>query len=346
MNLSNSALGHERPGAHIQAGGYVDTPMNYAVSGSIHGTRSGAVSWAAVVAGAAAAASLSLILLILGVGLGLSSVSPWAGEGIAAATFGVSTIVWLTVTQVLASAAGGYLAGRLRSKWSEIHSDEVYFRDTAHGFLAWAVASLATAAMLGSAIGSILGSGVQAGAAVAGGAATTAAVAAGAEARAGNVESAAPQALSYFSDMLFRKDGGTTTPVNGSTAASTTPTDGAAVAVAAPQPRSAEQDAAEIGRILMNADRAEALPPADVRHIGQMVAQRAGLSQQEAEARVTTLYAQTQEKLRATELAAREAADTARKASARAALWLFVSLLIGAFVASLSATFGGRQRDA
>ncbi|MGL6109516.1 MAG: hypothetical protein ACRC2B_05380, partial [Rubrivivax sp.] len=304
----------------------------------------------AVVAGAAAAASLSLILLILGVGLGLSSVSPWAGEGIGAATFGVSTIVWLTVTQVLASAAGGYLAGRLRSKWSEIHSDEVYFRDTAHGFLAWAVASLATAAMLGSAIGSIVGSGVQAGAVVAGGATTTAAAVAGAGARTGNGASSAPQALSYFSDMLFRKDGGTTTPANGSTAASPATTESVAPAVAVPQQtpllRSAEQDAAEIGRILLNAGRAEALPPADVRHIGQMVAQRAGLSQQEAEARVTTLYAQTQEKLRAAELAARDAADTARKASARAALWLFVSLLIGAFVASLSATFGGRQRDA
>ncbi len=95
-----------------------------------------AVSWGAIVAGAAAAAALSLILLMLGVGLGLSAVSPWARDGVSATTFGVSTIVWLTLTQLLASAMGGYLAGRLRTKWAAAHSDEVYFRDTAHGFLA------------------------------------------------------------------------------------------------------------------------------------------------------------------------------------------------------------------
>ena len=46
------------------------------------------------------------------------------------------------------------------------------------------------------------------------------------------------------------------------------------------------------------------------------------------------------------EATAKETADEARKASAYAALWIFVSLLIGAFVASLAATLGGRQRDA
>ena len=128
-----------------------------------------AVSWGAIVAGAAAGASLSLILLILGLGLGLSSVSPWSREGISASSFGVSTIVWLMFTQLLASAMGGYLAGRLRTKWMDTQTDEIYFRDTAHGFLAWAVASLATAALLTSVIGSILSSGLQAEASVIGG---------------------------------------------------------------------------------------------------------------------------------------------------------------------------------
>ena len=105
-----------------------------------------AVSWTAVFAGAAGAAALSLILLILGTGLGLSSVSPFTGRGASAATFGASTIVWLTFVQLAASAVGGYLAGRLRTRWASTHVDEVYFRDTAHGFLAWAVATLAVAA--------------------------------------------------------------------------------------------------------------------------------------------------------------------------------------------------------
>jgi hypothetical protein len=98
-----------------------------------------AVSWSAVFAGAAATAALSLILLILGTGLGLSSVSPWAHDGVSASAIGISAILWITVSQVLASAAGGYIAGRSRFQWSGIHTDEIYFRDTVHGFLAWAV---------------------------------------------------------------------------------------------------------------------------------------------------------------------------------------------------------------
>jgi hypothetical protein len=78
--------------------------------------RADAVSWGSIAAGAAAAASLSLTLLILGVGLGLSPVSPWTREGGSATTFGVSTILWLTFTQLLASAMGGYVVDRLRSK--------------------------------------------------------------------------------------------------------------------------------------------------------------------------------------------------------------------------------------
>src|ERR1700744_4331291 len=95
------------------------------------------VSWGAILAGGCGAAALSLVLLLLGTGLGLSSVSPWANRGVAAATFGVSAILWLTLTQLVASGMGEYLAGRLRTRWSGVHTDEVYFRDTAHGFLAW-----------------------------------------------------------------------------------------------------------------------------------------------------------------------------------------------------------------
>ena len=70
-------------------------------------TQASAVSWGAIVAGAAGAAALSLILLMLGTGLGLSSVSPWAFSGVSATTFGVSTILWLTFTQLVASGMGG-----------------------------------------------------------------------------------------------------------------------------------------------------------------------------------------------------------------------------------------------
>src|SRR5664280_337874 len=164
-------------------------------------TQASAVSWSAIVAGAAGAAALSLILLMLGTGLGLSSVSPWAYSGVSATTFGVSTILWLTFTQLVASGVGGYLAGRLRTKWVAVHTDEVYFRDTAHGFLAWAVASLATAALLTSVIGSIVSGGIKAGASVAGGVATATAV--GSEMANSNSDSGP---MGYFVDSLFRKD--------------------------------------------------------------------------------------------------------------------------------------------
>ena len=115
------------------------------------------VSWPAVIAGAFVAAALSLILLDLGTGLGLSSVSPWTNSGLSGATVSKAAIFWLIITQIIAFAMGGYLAGRLRTKWTIIHTDEVYFRDTAHGFLVWAVGLVMTAAFLASATSSLVG---------------------------------------------------------------------------------------------------------------------------------------------------------------------------------------------
>lgn len=289
-------------------------------------TQASAVSWGAIVAGAAAIAALSLILLIFGTGLGLSSVSPWAHNGVSAMTFGVSTILWLTFTQLFASGIGGYLSGRLRTKWIAVHSDEVYFRDTAHGFLAWAVATLATAAILTTVIGSIISGGVQAGATVARGVATTAAAAtvsvattAGSGIVNTNSESSS---MDYFIDSLFRKD---------------VSTDSSAVIPAT--------GTLEVARIFINSIQTKNLPEEDIRYIGQVVAQHTDLTQQNAEKRVRDTFTRIQEKLQDAETISKEAADQARKASSYASLWLFISLLIGAFVASFSATYGGRQRD-
>lgn len=291
-----------------------------------------AVSWASVFAGATGAAALSLILLILGTGLGLSAVSPWAHAGASAASVGVATIAWVLVTQLLASGMGGYLAGRLRTRWVDLHTDEVYFRDTVHGFLAWAVASLATATLLTSVIGNIIGGGMQAATSTSTPAATTAAVGAaltGPEAPADAVASpaAGPAApVDYFVDTLFRR--------------SMAP----APAVVADPPNPAVQ--AEAARIIANGLRAGALPQDDAFHLATVVAQRTGLNHQEAEKRVTDTFTAAQTKLRDAQATAKAAADQARKASAHTALWLFISLLAGAFIASYAATFGGRLRDA
>lgn len=223
-----------------------------------------AVSWGAIPAGATAAAALSLALLVLGTGLGLSAVSPWTDRGGSASAFAIGTIAWVTLTQLAAAGMRGYLAGRLRTRWAATQGDEVYFRDPAHGFLAWALATLVTAGLLTSTIGNIVGSGARAGATMAGTAATSVAAtvvpaaSAAAEPGGGNADTSR-----YFVDTLFKSRGSSP----------------ARLPAARCHPRT------------------------------------------------------------------RQAADTARKASATGASWLFVSLLIGAFCASLPAAWGGRDRD-
>ena len=272
------------------------------------------VSWGAVLAGAAAAAALSFILLILGVGLGLSSVSPWSFN---ATAIGVSTIVWLAFMQLAASGIGGYMAGRLRVKWSSIHTDEVHFRDTAHGLLAWAVATLITVAVLAGGTRAVLSGAIDASSGVA--AAVGPAAAAGAKAGEG---SANP--LDYFSDMLLRAAPAAGTGEAGSTVA---------------------DQRVEIGKIFATSLSTGNLAADDRAYLGQVVASRTGWTQAEAEARVDAVYARAAKAAADAKAKAQQAADTARKAGAHTALWMFVALLLGAFVASLAATFGGRQRD-
>lgn len=104
-----------------------------------------AVSWSAVIAGTVAAISLTLVLLALGSAFGLASVSPWPGLGAKPSSFTIGAGVWMVVTQWLSAMLGGYVAGRLRVRWHGLHTDEVFFRDTAHGFLTWATATVVMA---------------------------------------------------------------------------------------------------------------------------------------------------------------------------------------------------------
>lgn len=305
MALSQAAPLNPPASAKPAPGHALSSGLATAPSGR-DGDSSG-VSWGAIAAGAATAAALSLILLMLGMGLGLSSVSPWGHYAMGAATLGVSAIVWATVTQILAAGMGGYLAGRLRTRWLGVHSDEVYFRDTAHGFLAWALASLLTAALLTPVIGGIVGGGIQ-----------------------GGVEMVNPDRdngpLPYFVDTLFRSE----IPAHGA--------DAARVAAEAGENQA-------VARIFLHNLRSTPLPADDVRYIGQLVAERTGLSRYAAELRVSATYGRVQAYLHNLESVAKEAAENVFKASAYAALWLFISLLVGAFVASLAATYGGRRRD-
>jgi hypothetical protein len=207
------------------------------------------------VAGAVAACALTLVLLALGVGLGLSSVSPWADSGVSATTFKVGAGIYLCVVAVMASSVGGYLAARLRTRWTGLHTNEVFFRDTAHGMLAWALATLLTATVLASATTSILH-----------GASQGAAVAAASQGAQNN-----PAGI--YVDRLFRTD--TQAPA------------GAAPAGAAAPTGNADATRSEVLRLWTASFRDTGdLAANDRAYVARLVAARTGLSQADAEKRV------------------------------------------------------------
>ena len=267
-------------GAFGQPPAYATTPEEAVSSG---------VSWAAVTGGAFVIAALSVSLLALGGGLGFASVSPWPSRGASATTIGAAAIVWIVLMQLMASAMGGYLAGRLRTRWVSLHTDEVFFRDTAHGFLSWCLAAVVTAAFLATAATVVTGAAV-------GGAA------AGASANPAMSEN------DYYLDTMFRSSGAM--PLDAATRA-------------------------EASRILVNALGKSDTPAADQDYLARLVAARTGLSEAQAQQRVSAAITE-----------ARQAMDTARKAAAHVSIWSFAALLVGAFSASYAATIGGRQRDA
>ena len=266
-----------------------------------------AVSWAAVIGGSITAVAITLLLVALVAGIGLSSVSPWSPANPSATTFTLLAAVWLIIVQWLSSGLGGYLAGRLRTKWVGLHSDEVFFRDTAHGFLAWALATVLVAVFATSSISSAIGTATQAVSSAIGGAVSGATQAA---------TNQSPISTDYFLDTLFRRD--------------------------QPDPSASPQDArAEAGRIVARSIANGSLDPGDRTYLAKLIAARTGVSQQDAEKRID----ETMNQMKAATEKAKQAADAARKASATGSYFLFFSMLIGAFIASAAGAVGGRQRD-
>lgn len=217
------------------------------------------VSWAAIVAGAVASLSLTIVLLWFGTGMGFSVVSPWGNSGISATTFKIGTGLYLVVVAMISSAVGGHIAGRLRTQWYGIHSNEVYFRDTAQGFLAWALASLVGTLLLASAATTILGS-----------------AAGGLSQGASSAATQSSSAVSGYVDQLLRAD-----------------------ATAATVPVGDPADTrSELTRLLtssLTSDRD--VKPADRIYVAQVVARRTGLSQADAEKRVNDVVTQAKSDL-------------------------------------------------
>jgi hypothetical protein len=271
------------------------------------------VTWSAVFAGGITSAAISIILVIFGVGLGLASVSPWSGNGVSATTFTVLAAIWLIIVQWVSATFGGYMAGRLRTKWVAVHTDEVFFRDTAHGFLAWALSVVIVVGVLG---------------AMGGGAVSNATHVAAAAAASSNNNT-------YYVDLLFRENANPAATSNGSALG------------AAPMPVNAvpgmtdQEMRQEANTILMQGMTSTGVSSTDSAYLTQLVSEKTGLSPADAQARVGDVLGREQ----ADVVKAKQVADASRKAASGAAIYTFVSLLIGAFIASVAGAIGGRLRD-
>jgi hypothetical protein len=283
---------------------------------------SSAVSWPAVAAGAIAIAALTLVLLTIGSALGFSSVSPWSNSGVSAQTFQIGTGLYLVVTALLSSTIGGYLSGRLRTKWKGVHSYEVQFRDTAHGFLAWALAAILGAAVLGGAATYLVG-GVVTGAAQGAAAGATQGAAANSD---------------YYVAKLMRPSGNSAASAANS-AAPAAPADNSGTAAApvtgttAAAGRTGPNPNQQV-RVIWAHGLTGDLSQSDRAYLSQLVAAQSGMSQAEADKRVDEVLAQ-----------AKQEADQARKVAASVSIWLAISMLVGAFSAGLAAIEGGQLRD-
>jgi hypothetical protein len=213
------------------------------------------VSWGAIAAGAIVACSVTLFLTALAVGGGLSLISPWSGESASATTVSWLAGIGLVCLAIIASTFGGYITGRLRAAWDDVHEDERYFRDTAHGLVTWAFATALTASVLAGAGTHLLAA-----------ASTGAIPAAGAGAA-----QAASEGDTYV-DRLLRSNNRSNQQGNQSDVR------GELTRVLAPATRRGGQ--------IADADRTYA---------AQVVAARTGLSQEEAQRRVDQTIAQAKE---------------------------------------------------
>ena len=273
------------------------------------------VEWGAVLAGAVLAAAISFVLLTFGTAIGLSATSPWPNSGTSVKVIASLAVFWAMVQQIGAFMAGGYVAGRMRARWHET-GHEAEFRDGLHGGLVWAVGVVIGAALFLSAAGSAAKTGA---------------------------ELAGETAVSLAASMNNPMDTVLDTMVRPTTAAqagaaSPPATAGAATSTPATTPRAraagGDENRAEMARILASSVAKGSISTPDRAYLAQLVAQRAGISQQEAERRVDEAVT-----------AARQAADKARRATILTGFVTAASLVLSLGAAWWAALRGGHHRD-
>jgi hypothetical protein len=276
-------------------------------------------SWSAAIAGAFAAAAVTFIIVALGSGIGLSFASPY-GSGPSATSLTIAAAVWLVMAQAMGFAAGGYLAGRLRSPAYDGVIGETTFRDAAEGMVVWAIGVVAITALAG-ALGFFA-------------AGATAHVAAGMSSaprsEPANMASTSAPTEYYFVDLLFRP-----APAAATAGGQRPASDTVGIAPPGAQPALSSEARAEVNRILVRSVAQGRVDDNDRAYLAQVVAARTGLSPDEAQRRVAEV-----------ESKARDAADKATKAGAYLSFWTFMALLFGGTAATLAGMLGGSLRDA
>lgn len=320
------------------------------------------LEWGPVIAGALGAAAISLVFFTFGSAIGLSVVSPYPYAGLSLTAFIILAALFTALVQVGSFAAGGYLAGRMRTPWLGGAESERQFRDGSHGFAVWAVGILIGACIALSGAGSALKTAVQ----------TTATLSAGAVAGGGAAmgpaiaDRVSMQPSDMAIDLLLRPAPGQMTagPAPAPAAAApvapvTPPAAGTAQPETAtatdPRPAMGMNDGmrmemrriprgelqAPLTRVFATSLASGTMAPADRTYLAGIVARQTGLPQAEAEKRVDEAYAAAKD----AEAKARAAADKARKMGAIAAFLAAATLLIAAAAACAGAALGGRHRD-
>lgn len=280
------------------------------------------LSWPAILAGNAVAGGFILVLLPLGIAAGLSMTSVYAGQSASGSTIGALAIFWLAFVYLFSVSAGAYVAGRLRPRINDANLEEIRFRDGMNGFVFWGVGMILSALFTFMTVASAVGTVTQAAGQAAGG------IVSGAGAAAAPALSQASPAVStdYLADLFLRSTSNATPPQQANT-------------------RSDEDVRAEIGRIMTRSAASGEVDEADKTYLAQLIAQRTGLSEADARARVDQTVKRAVEMRDSAVQQAKSAAEEARKVSARAAFWTAIASLLTGIAAWYAAQLGGRHRD-
>jgi hypothetical protein len=281
------------------------------------------VEWGPILAGAIAASALSFLLLTFGSAIGLSLTSPWPNSGVRLWVVALAVGWWAIAVQIASFAAGGYLAGRMRSRWAE-SIEESEFRDSAHGFMVWAVGVLFGGLLLAFTGGAALKTATQSAAMIVGGASSGAA---------NGFSQSGP--VDYAVDLLLRAE-----PTGAGTPPSAAPRQTQPGPVAGMQ-RDDQALRSEVGRIFAATIQNREFSGRDRNYLVRVIQARTGLPEAEAQSRVDAAVNEARD----LEIKAREQADKARRAAIIAGFIAAASLLISLVAACYFAGIGGRHRN-